>query len=306
VLRDRAALVEPDSVTLGSGQVISADYIVLASGSAYPYPAKMPGHASADARAQLRDTRDQLGRADSVLLLGAGPVGLELAGEITAAWPDKRVSIVDPLEDVLSGGFVPAGYDPALRAELRRQLSDRGIELLLATSLQSPPPTEPGITAPFMVTTGDGRRIEADIWFRCFGVAPQASYLSDSLAPARQPIGHLTVTPQLRLPGQDRIFAIGDLTALAEPKTAKAAGLHAEIVAANITALQNGDAKLSTYQPGPPGIVVPLGPSGGASYSAEHGVLGAETTAQIKGADLMIDRFAQQLGINPTHPAAVA
>ena len=51
------------------------------------------------------------------LLLGAGPVGVELAGEIHAAWPDKAVTIVDVADDVLGGRF-----SGELRAELRRQL----------------------------------------------------------------------------------------------------------------------------------------------------------------------------------------
>ena len=40
VVRDRAAKVEPGRVTLASGEELDADYIVLATGSAYPFPAK--------------------------------------------------------------------------------------------------------------------------------------------------------------------------------------------------------------------------------------------------------------------------
>jgi NADPH-dependent 2,4-dienoyl-CoA reductase/sulfur reductase-like enzyme len=40
VVRDRAALVEPGRVLTASGEEISADYIVLATGSSYPFPSK--------------------------------------------------------------------------------------------------------------------------------------------------------------------------------------------------------------------------------------------------------------------------
>src|SRR5260370_7624567 len=40
VVRDRAARVEPGRVTLGSGETLEADYIVLATGSTYPFPPK--------------------------------------------------------------------------------------------------------------------------------------------------------------------------------------------------------------------------------------------------------------------------
>ena len=74
-----------------------------------------------------------------MLLIGAGPVGLELAGEISSAWPDKHVTIVDVAPDIVSGP-----YKPEFRAELRRQLDERGVELVLGDGLQAEPPTAPG------------------------------------------------------------------------------------------------------------------------------------------------------------------
>jgi NADH dehydrogenase FAD-containing subunit len=40
VIRDRATSVDPSGVTLASGDRIQADYLVLATGSSYAYPAK--------------------------------------------------------------------------------------------------------------------------------------------------------------------------------------------------------------------------------------------------------------------------
>ncbi|MEV0223128.1 hypothetical protein [Streptomyces sp. NPDC050704] len=88
------------------------------------------------------------------------------------------------------------------------------------------------------------------------------------------------------------MFAIGDLTALPEAKTAGAAAEHADSVTTNIRTLINGGGELASYEPGPPGVALPLGPSGGASYAPQLGVLGAEQTAQIKGADLMTGMYA--------------
>ena len=90
VIHDRAVRVDADAVILGSGERIEADYIVLASGSAYPFPAKMDAHDSNTAKSQIANTRAELIKAEPFLLLGAGPVGLELSGEIKAAWPTRR------------------------------------------------------------------------------------------------------------------------------------------------------------------------------------------------------------------------
>ena len=87
--------------------------------------------------------------------------------------------------------------------------------------------------------------------------------LAGGLAGARQPDGFVTVTPTLQVAGHDRVFALGDVAA-ADHKMAGAATRQAAIVAGNIRALIAGQGELDQYQPPPPGIVVPIGPDGGA------------------------------------------
>lgn len=201
--------------------------------------------------------------------------------------------VVDPGDDVLSGRLVPE-----FRTELRGQLDELGVELVLGTSLREEPPSQPGEAKAFTAFTRSGREISADLWFRCYGVAPVSDYLAGDLALARRRNGHVDVTAELRLPDQDRVFALGDLTAVPEDKKAAAAGHHAEVVACNIRTLIHGGGALSTYQPASPALALPLGPRRGVSYSPDMGLLGAETTSQIKGADLMVDTYAALLGLD--------
>ncbi|MFD0492292.1 FAD-dependent oxidoreductase [Saccharopolyspora spinosporotrichia] len=152
VVHDRAVRVSGTEIALGSGQTIEADYVVLATGSSYPFPAKIDVLDSAAAKDRLHATRDSLERADRVLLLGAGPVGLEFAGEIRAAWPEKAVTIVDPAGDVL-----PA-FPVEFRSELRRQLEVLRIELVMGTSLRDQPRPSPGSTRPSPPRPAPARR----------------------------------------------------------------------------------------------------------------------------------------------------
>ena len=156
------------------------------------------------AHAKVRNTHAALAGAGRVLLLGAGPVGIELAGEIKAVWPGKQVTLVDVAGDVLG-----ERYRPDLKAELRRQLTDLGAGLLLGSPLRAGPPTAPGEPGTFTVTTQAGDEVTADIWFRCYGVTPASDYLAGGLAAARRPDGFVEVTPELRVAGQDRVFALG-------------------------------------------------------------------------------------------------
>ncbi|WP_326559189.1 FAD/NAD(P)-binding oxidoreductase [Micromonospora sp. NBC_01796] len=294
VHRDRAVRVSATAVELGSGEVIGADYVVLATGVVYPYPARMDVEDSTSARSKLGATRDALHRARRVLLLGAGPVGLEFAGEIKSVWPGKTVTVVDPGTDLVSGRF-----PDEFRSILRTQLDQLGVEVLLGTSLRELPRSEPGRAATVTVTTGSGTEITADIWFPCYGVSTDTDYLDADLRAARRPDNLLVVTPELRLHGQDTVFAIGDVTAVPEMKMARAAQKHAEVVAANIRTLIGGGTDLTTYLPAADAIVLPLGPKGGVSYAPEVGVLGAGPTSDIKG-DLFVDNYLELLGLTVT------
>src|SRR3954470_1302168 len=136
VEHDRAVSVSAGRVVVASGKEIPADYIVLASGSNYPFPAKSDVDDTKGAIDKFAGARDRLLRANRVLLVGAGAVGIELAGEIKYAWPDKHVILLDAAADVLGDE-----YRADLRAELRAQLEDIGVELVLGEALRALPPT---------------------------------------------------------------------------------------------------------------------------------------------------------------------
>jgi len=294
VIRDRAVKADAGRVVLASGAELSPDYLVLATGSGYPFPAKSDVPGTEAAHGKVRSTHAALAAAGRVLLVGAGPVGIELAGEIKAVWPGKQVTLVDAASDVLG-----ERYRPDLKAELRRQLTDLGVELLLGSPLQADPPTATGELGTFVLTTRAGATLTADIWFRCYGVAPASDYLAGGLADARRPDGFLEVTPELLVAGQDRVFALGDVSAADQNKGAGAAGRQAAIVVGNIRALIAGDGELARYQPPPAGIIVPIGPDGGAGQRAGSAdLVSAEQVAQLKGRDMMVQRFAELLGVS--------
>ncbi|TDD07998.1 NAD(P)/FAD-dependent oxidoreductase [Nonomuraea diastatica] len=298
VIRDRAVSVDPGGVTLASGERVKADYLVLATGSSYTYPAKPTAASTEQILDDLRLTYKELAGAERVLILGAGPVGLELAGEIKEVWPHKHVTVVDPAEQLL-----PA-FEPELRQDLHRQLDELDIRLRLGTDLAAPPATEPGQAETFTVTTTSGQEITADIWFRAHGVRVNSDYLADGRLTTRTPPGQVPVTETLNVRGYDgvyeHVYAIGDITDVPEAKMAGYAMQHAEVVARNIIAQLHGEPPTATYQPLPhPMILLPLGPHGGAGQLPTPdgpAVVPAETVSAYKGADLFTSRFTEQFG----------
>lgn len=291
VVRDRALEVEAGRVLLSSGEELTPDYLVLATGSSYPYPAKTDTDDTTAAISRYRHSHDELARAERVLIVGAGPTGLELAGEIDARWPEKRITILEPEPDILAGP-----YKQELRDEVRRQLEQRGVEFVLGAALLGEPESPPATFGRFSVLTSAGRTIEADIWFRCYGLSPVSDYLGGDLAGTRKADGSIEVTPTLQVKGQPDVFALGDAAA-ADLKGAGRASRQAEVVVANVRALAERS-ELKNYEPPPPAIVIPLGPTGGASeLPGQDGIAGAEQTAAIKGSHLFIERYRELFGL---------
>jgi NADH dehydrogenase FAD-containing subunit len=298
VVRDRAVVVDPDRVVTASGEEIAADYVVLATGSRYPFPAKTDLVEADKAREEIRNVNRALSEASRVLLVGAGPVGIELAGEIRSVWPDKSIVLLDVADEVLGGPF-----KSELKAELRRQLDEFRVEVLLGSPLRQMPPTVPGELGTFTVTTEAGAEVTADIWFRCYGVVPNSDYLGEALRPARRSDGFIEVGPTLQVAGQTTVFALGDLST-ADAKMAGFAAREAETVAGNINALAEGRSDLADYVSMGVGIAVPIGPTGGAGqFPGQDEIVGRDVIAEVKGRDMMVDRFTELFGIAASEAA---
>jgi NADH dehydrogenase FAD-containing subunit len=292
VVHQRVERATSTQVRLADGTALDADHLVLATGTAYPFPAKFIESETAVARARLARMRLGLEQVERVLVVGAGAVGLELVGELLDTFPRLRITVVDQADDALTTG----DYLPELRAAVHAQLDDR-VDFVLGSRLGYLPPVDVGVREPFVVETEAGVRVEAQMWFRCYGNLPASDYLAGDLAAARNGLGEVRVQPTLALTGHRTVWAVGDVTDVPESKRASAARAHAEVVAANIRAALEGREPAATYAPAPERIVLPLGRTGGASQlvgaDGVRRVLGAEDTSRMKGADLYSSAMAE-------------
>ena len=108
------------------------------------------------------------------------------------------------------------------------------------------------------------------------------------------------VTERLNVQGYEHVYAIGDITALPDPKMASYAMTQANIVVKNIKAQLAGDQPDAVHTPTPERrILLPLGTRAGVGQlPTPDGVAAAtaETVCQRKGADLFTARFASRFG----------
>ncbi len=71
-----------------SREKIFGDYIVVATGPDYASPFKPQDGTYKSLRQNLKEVHAKLRIAQTIAIVGAGTVGIELAGEIAHAYPD--------------------------------------------------------------------------------------------------------------------------------------------------------------------------------------------------------------------------
>jgi NADH:quinone reductase (non-electrogenic) len=186
----------------------------------------------------------------TVVIVGAGPTGVELAGqvrELAVRCLKGEFRTFDPASVrvlLLDGGKEPlATFGDRLSGKATKELERIGVELRMGARVV-------GVDAFGVdVATADGTksRIEAHtaIWAAGVQASPLAARLAEASGAEVDRAGRILVRPDLTVPGHPEVFAIGDMAALGTlPGVAEVAmqgGLHA---ANTIWRRQNGKASV--------------------------------------------------------------
>lgn len=184
---------------------------------------------------------DNVDAALCFVVVGAGPTGVEMAGQIAELarrtlrhdfrainTSDVRVVLLDGASQVLSS------FGPKLGANALRELGRLGVEVQLGTIVT-------GVDASGIdVRRADAstHRIEAltKIWAAGVQASPLGRQLAEQSGAALDRIGRIAVNPDLTLPGHPEVHVVGDLAALDDlPGVAQVAIQGARYAAKQIT-----------------------------------------------------------------------
>jgi hypothetical protein len=101
--------IEPHAVTLSDGTVLEFDHLVVATGSKYELPFTSPFMINVLDLEQVRKGQELLKTANNIVVIGGGPVSLEVVGEIAhRLCPEGRIS--PSLSLLLSSSPLPPLY----------------------------------------------------------------------------------------------------------------------------------------------------------------------------------------------------
>ena len=162
--------------------------------------------------------RDPERRAEwqTFVVVGAGPTGVEMAGQIAELARDTLrgdFRVADPTSGrillVEAADRVLTGFPPSLSAKAERSLRRLGVTPVLGSTVVDLDAT--GVT--FAHGDGSTERVAARtvVWAAGVTASALASTLAELTGAEQDSAGRVTVESDLTLPGHPEVFAIGDM-----------------------------------------------------------------------------------------------
>lgn len=252
---------------LVSGRKVKFHYLVIASGSSYNLPFKEQKVVTALRAKHLRNYYERLCKADRILIIGGGLVGVELAGEILWRYgKEKEITIVH------SGERLIARNSKAAINYAEKFLSDKGVKIIYNERIVNHDGKK--------YVTHKKKNIETDLAFLCTGITPNYSFMKKNFSEHLNARNQIKVNNHLQLIGVPNIFAIGDVGDRQEEKTAQNAERQADVIVKNICALHKEE-KLREYHSKPGALLISLGKNR-AIFSSKGFVIGGVFPALMK------------------------
>ncbi|KQJ89344.1 apoptosis-inducing factor 2 [Brachypodium distachyon] len=285
-----AATGVDDSVVLTSvGRAVAYDFLVIATGRTCTRPQRR-----ADRLEMFQQDKERIAAAQSVLIVGGGPIGVELAAEIVMEYgaESKRITLVHGGDRLLKvmGSRASAKALEWLRSKNVTVLLDQTVDIGGVVDADRRE-----------FTTSGGETIVADCHFVCTGRPVASGWLRDTfLGEHVDADGRLAVDEHLRVGRTRNVFAIGDITDVPEAKQGYLAQRHAMVVARNLRLLLKGGEgehkRLHRYKPSKAAIHVTLGRRDAVSELPFMTLIG-HIPGAIKPRDLFISRTRRMMGL---------
>ena len=293
VLHAKVTSVDESGVTLMDGTRVDADYIVVATGSTNGAAFKPAGDSISDFHGVVTGLHAKLAAAKSVVIVGAGTVGSEMAGEISYGMPEKQVTLIS------SEASLFPQMPPKFGAALAPKLKSAGVDVKFGVRVKN----LKSLTDPYAGTLSlsDGSTLIADLVIPAIGSRVVSEVLDGLPNIDKEKSGRVKVDDYLRPSALSNVFAAGDVASGGDAMTIVAVGRQVPWLAKMFKALAEGK-KLEEVKPytpwkdGKAPLFLPLGPKKGNSFLV-IGTFGDCVTSVIKGKDLFISKYRKLFGL---------
>ncbi|WP_407687166.1 FAD-dependent oxidoreductase [Mycobacterium sp. HUMS_1102779] len=212
----------------GAPIAVEYDALVISTGVTNGFWRRPTLQSATEIGADLRAAHARLAAAGSVIVVGGGVAAVSSAANMATTWPGKRIDLYFPGQRAL-----PA-YHPRTWRRIQGRLTDLGVGLHPGHRAEIPDGfAGDEITAdPVRWSTGQPPACAAAVLWAIGRVRPNTGWLPPELLDEH---GFVRVTPELRVPGQRGVFAVGDVAAT-DPLRSSARNRGDALVARNVRA----------------------------------------------------------------------
>lgn len=268
---------------------LSYDYLVIASGSTTPAAVgqvglKLPfkSHGFEDTRAVISNAQEKLKTAKTIVIGGGGPLGIEMAGELSeSGGPRKRVILVSSTNPLLPGATA------TVRKKAQSLLLNKHVEILKPVTVVKV--RQDKTTERWTVSLSNGQEIDADAYISTTGVIPNNQFIPKGFLNEK---GWVNVDEYFRVKEDGKsmhdIYAVGDITSYPDRLLSR---IPAQVgtVTSNIikSALKEGGLVAYSSEAQRRMMVVPIGRSTGTGHLGKWTLLGC-LVWYFKGKDFLV------------------
>ncbi|XP_019053971.1 PREDICTED: apoptosis-inducing factor 2-like isoform X2 [Nelumbo nucifera] len=286
IITSRAIKITETEVLTEEGRLIAYDYLVVATGHDDSVP-----KTRMERLRQYYAENNKIKAAKSILIIGGGPTGVELAGEVATDFPNKKVTLVH------SGSRLLQFIGPKASSKTLEWLASKKVEVILDESINLNSVSDGNK----VYRLSSGKTVTADCHFLCTGKPTGSSWLKETiLKDSLDANGRLMVDENLRVKGWRNIFAIGDITDISEIKQGYLGQKHALVAAKNLKLLmsEGKERKMATYKPGSITAIVSLGRKEAVAQFPLTTVIG-RAPGMIKSSDLFVGKTRKKMDLRP-------
>ncbi|KAI1109030.1 hypothetical protein F5Y14DRAFT_456428 [Nemania sp. NC0429] len=218
-------VVDPE----GNAKAIAYDYLLLGTGARANAGAPFKSLGSTEkTKAALHEYQAKIKAAKKIVVVGAGPTGVEVAGELAFEYGlSKEITLIT------SGPAVLDDRPANMSNTSKKHLEALKVNVRLNTKVEDTIVSAGGAQE---LTLSGGEKLITDLVIPTYGVTPNSSFI-----PAKflDPKGFVNVDEYFRVKGAEGVFAIGDVANIDGPQLLYVEK-HADHMAKNlILALKN-------------------------------------------------------------------
>jgi NADH dehydrogenase FAD-containing subunit len=276
---------------------LSYDHLVIASGSTNSSTTGAVTGTSIPFKPSNRDdikqiveaAQQQIANAKEIVIGGAGPVGVELAGELAEGLGSKAtITLISSADRVL----------PMIKASAsavgEKKLKEKNVKIITSAKVTGAEASTDG-TKSWTVTLDNGKKLSADVYIPTTGAIPNSSFIPAEFLDSN---GWVKVDKELRVQSSGGsalpIYAVGDINTNNMRLSFKATE-QAKIAVTNIKADIAGSGERKSYDQGESiMMMVPVGETGGTGQL--FGVTPFSFMVKfVKGKDYFVSKAPQYL-----------